>query len=209
MENHILITTRKDASVTDEQLFTLFSGAYDQWRDNSLDYPFLHIGFEKFQRLISHSMVTVAVDTTTGSPVGMRAIACYPKKRYAYDYFLSIAPQYKRQGIATKLMAYEKERLRQKGYSYVACTTSAEADWSVRWHRKMGYLLTGYHRSPEANAPIYSYRLQLASSILWGPTIGPLTARLSYTVSYLVTLLLKHSDGRDNLLGKVARKIKR
>lgn len=205
--NNIIITTRKEAVVTDEQLYALFNSAFDQWRDNSLDSPFLHKSFEGFQKSISPALVTIAIDTAKDEPVGMRAIACYPKKRYAFDFFLSVAPEYKRQGIATRLMEYEKEILRKRGYRYLKCTTSAEADWSVRWHRKMGYLITGYHLSPIANSAIYSFRLQLAPSLLWGPTLGPFTASISLASSRLVTRLCKHPDGRDNFLGRLSRNL--
>lgn len=207
MNNNIIITTRKEAEVSDEQLYSHFNRSYDQWRDKGLDSPFLHTSFEKFKKFIGRALVTVAIDTTTNEPVGMRGIACYPKKHYAFDFFLSIAPEYKRQGIASRMMEYEKELLRKRGYRYLKCTTSAEADWSVRWHLKNGYLITGYHHSPEANYATYSFRLQLAPSLLWGPVLGPVTARISFTAYYLADRLLKHSDGHDNLLGRMARKI--
>jgi len=60
-------------------------------------------------------------------------------------------------------------------------------------------------RYGEANNATYSFRLQLAPSILWGPTLGPLTAKVCLMASYAVTYLLKHRDGRDNLLGRIAR----
>ena len=206
-ESNIIITTRNKAKVTDEQLYSHFNRSYDQWRDKGLDSPFLHTSFERFKEVIGPAMVTIAIDTTTNEPVGMRAIACYPKQRYAFDFFLSVAPEYKRQGIATRLMEYEKKILRKRGYRYLKCTTSAEADWSVRWHRKMGYLITGYHLSPIANNAIYSFRLQLAPSFLWGPTLGPITASISLAASRLVTRLCKHPDGRDNFLGRLSRNL--
>lgn len=206
-KNSIIITTREKAHITDEQLYEHFNRSYDQWRDKGLDSPFLHTSFERFKKVIGPAMVTVAIDATTNEPVGMRAIACYPKQHYAFDFFLSVAPEYKRQGIGTRLMEYEKEILRKRGYRYLKCTTSAEADWSVRWHHKMGYLITGYHLSPEANNATYSFRLQLAPSILWGPALGPVTAKVCLIASYAVAYLLKHPDGRDNLLGRVARSI--
>ena len=212
--NNIIITTRKEAAVTDEQLYALFNSAYDQWRDNSLDYPFLHKSFEEFQKSIDPVLVTIAIDTATGEPVGMRGVACYRKKRYAFDFCLSVAPEYKRKGIATKLMEFEKERLRQKGYRYLTCATSADAPWSVNWHRKMGYHITGYHLSPNSSGPKYSYRMQLLcnplhhpTDLLWIRPLAPVTARCSLALSYAVNRLVKHADGRDNLLGRLARKI--
>ena len=51
------------------------------------------------------------------------------------------------------------------------------------------------------------HRKQLAPSILWGPTLGPLTARMSFAGSWIVNHVLKHSDGRDNFMGRIARKV--
>ena len=188
--NNIVITTRKEAAVTDEQLYALFNSAYDQWRDNSLDSPFLHKSFKGFQESIGRAMVTVAIDTATGEPVGMHCITFYRKKRYAFDFFLSVAPEYKRKGIATRLMEFEKEILRQYSYRYLTCTTSADAPWSVSWHRKMGYLITGYHLSPVASAPTYSYRMQLLcdplhhpTDLFWTRSLAPVTARCSLALS--------------------------
>jgi ribosomal protein S18 acetylase RimI-like enzyme len=212
--NNIIITTRKEAAVTDEQLYALFNSAYDQWRDNSLDYPFLHKSFEEFQKSIDPVLVTIAIDTATGEPVGMRGVACYRKKRYAFDFCLSVAPEYKRKGIATRLMEFEKEILRQHGYRYLTCNTSADAPWSVSWHRKMGYLITGYHLSPNTSGPKYSYRMQLLcdplrhpTDLLWTRPLAPVTARCSLALSYAITWLTKDAQGRDNLLGRLARKI--
>ena len=212
--NNIIITTRKEAGVTDEQLYALFNNAYDQWRDNSLDYPFLHKSFEEFQKSIDPVLVTIAIDTATGEPVGMRGVACYRKKRYAFDFCLSVAPEYKRKGIATRLMEFEKERLRQKGYRYLTCRTSANAPWSVKWHRKMGYHITGYHLSPNTSGPTYSYRMQLLCDPLHHPTelfwtrfLAPLTARMCFMASYIATRLCKRFDGSLNALGRLAKRL--
>jgi ribosomal protein S18 acetylase RimI-like enzyme len=214
--NNIIITTRKEAAVTDEQLYALFNSAYDQWRDNSLDYPFLHKSFEGFQESIGRAMVTVAIDTATAEPVGMHCITFYHKERYAFDFFLSVAPEYKRKGIATRLMEFEKEILRQHGYRYLTCNTSTDAHWSVSWHRKMGYHITGYHLSPKASGPTYSYRMQLLcdplhhpADLLWTRPLAPVTARCSLALSYAITWLTKDKKGNDNFLGKVARMILR
>lgn len=212
--NNIIITTRKEAAVTDEQLYALFNSAYDQWRDNSLDYPFLHKSFEEFQKSIDPVWVTIAIDNATGEPVGMRGVACYRKKRYAFDFCLSVAPEYKRKGIASRLMEFEKEKLRQNGYRYLKCTTSVNATWSVNWHRKMGYLITGYHLFPKASGPTYSYRMQLLcdplrhpAELFWTRPLAPITAQCSLALSYAITWLAKDHKGNDNFIGRVARRL--
>ena len=105
------------------------------------------------------------------------------------------------------MLAYEAEVIKQAGYLYLKDNTATTAEWSVRWHLKNGYRIVGYYRVPNYNFTNYVFRKQLAPSILWGPTLGPLTARMSFAASWLVNHLLKHSDGRDNLLGRFARKI--
>ena len=122
--NNIVITTRKEAAVTDEQLYALFNSAYDQWRDNSLEYPFLHKSFEEFQKSIDPVWVTIAIDNATGEPVGMRGVACYRKKRHAFNFCLSVAPEYKRKGIATRLMQLVQEESKRLRLDIVTLSAS-------------------------------------------------------------------------------------
>ena len=129
------------------------------------------------------------------------------KHRWAYDFYLAVKPKAQGQGIASRMLAYEAEVIKQAGYLYLKDNTATTAEWSVRWHLKNGYRIVGFYRVPNYNFTNYVFRKQLAPSILWGPTLGPLTSRISFAASWLVNHLLKHSDGRDNLLGRFARKI--
>ena len=137
----------------------------------------------------------------------MHCFKTHRKQGWCYGFLLAVTSSVQREGIASKMLAYEVERIRQSGYRYIREVTATTADWSVRWHLKNGYRIVGYYRVPNDNFTNYVFRKQLTPSILWGPTLGPLTARMSFAASWLVNHLLKHSDGRDNLLGRLARKI--
>ena len=78
----------------------------------------------------------------------------------------------------------------------------------------MGYHITGYHLSPNASGPTYSYRMQLLcdplhhpAELFWTRPLAPVTAKCSLALSYAIMWLTKDKQGRDNLLGKVARRI--
>ena len=201
------IKTRKDTNVTDEALYELFNESFKKWAQQGLDAPWLCASFEEFCKQLNSSTAFVAVDATTDELLGLHCFRRNKKHRWAYDFYLAVKPKAQGEGIASRMLAYEAEVIKKAGYLYLKDSTATTAEWSVRWHLKNGYRIVGYYRVPNNNFTNYVFRKQLAPSILWGPTLGPLTARMSFAASWLVNHLLKHSDGRDNLLGSVARRI--
>ena len=203
----IIIKNRKETDVTDETLYDLFNESFKRWKEKGLEAPWLNVSFEKFCKQLNTSTVFVAVDANTDELLGLQCFRKNKKHRWAYDFYLAVKPKAQGQGIASRMLAYEAEVIKQAGYLYLKDNTATTAEWSVRWHLKNGYRIVGFYRVPNYNFTNYVFRKQLAPSILWGPTLGPLTARMSFAASWLVNHLLKHSDGRDNLLGRFARKI--
>ena len=193
--------------MTDEALYALNKESHGMWTEQGLDAPWMHLTFPEFQQAIRGVPMFVALDAETGELLGMHSFRTHRKEGWCYGYRLAIASSARREGIASRMLAYEAERIRQAGYRYLRGVTGTTAEWSVRWHLRNGYRIIGYYHSPNNNFANYVFRKQLAPSILWGPTLGPLTARMSFAASWLVNHLLKHSDGRDNLLGRFARKI--
>ena len=193
--------------MTDEALYVLNKESHGMWTEQGLDAPWMHLTFPEFQQAIRGVPMFVALDAETGELLGMHSFRTHRKEGWCYGYRLAIASSARREGIASRMLAYEAERIRQAGYRYLRGVTGTTAEWSVRWHLRNGYRIIGYYHSPNNNFANYVFRKQLAPSILWGPTLGPLTARMSFAASWLVNHLLKHSDGRDNLLGRFARKI--
>ena len=193
--------------MTDEALYALNKESHGMWTEQGLDAPWMHLTFPEFQQAIRGVPMFVALDAETGELLGMHSFRTHRKEGWCYGYRLAIASSARREGIASRMLAYEAERIRQAGYRYLRGVTGTTAEWSVRWHLRNGYRIIGYYHSPNNNFANYVFRKQLAPSILWGPTLGPLTARMSFAASWLVNHLLKHSDGRDKLLGRFARKI--
>ena len=211
----IIIHTLRNTGVSTEKLYVLFQQSFQQWRDLDIVAPFINKSFEEFKEVIDRSVVFVAQDRETGEVLGMHCFYCYPA-RYVFDFFLAVSPHAKRQGIATKILQEEVARLRQRGYRYMKCTTNAAATWSVRWHLKNGYRIVGYSRGKGKNYPSYTFRKQLAydlrhhpTDFLWLPYIAPVTARLSYAITYLATCICKKRSGELNVLGKFAKRLRR
>ena len=201
------IKNRKDTNVTDEALYELCNESFKKWAQQGLEAPWLCASFEEFCKQLNTSTAFIAMDTTTEEVLGLHCFRGNKKHRRAFGFYLAVTPKAQGQGIASQMLEYEAEFIRQKGYRYLTGSTATTAEWSVRWHLKNGYRIVGYYRVLSNNFTNYVFRKQLAPSILWGPTVGPLTARMSFAASWLVNHLLKHSDGRDNLLGRFARRM--
>lgn len=203
----IVIKNRNKTDVTDEALFALDEKSHRIWAEKGLDAPWMYRSFAEFQRIIHSVAVFVALDAETGELLGMHCFKAYRRKEWCYGLLLAVTSSVQREGIASKMLDFEVDCIRKSGYRYVREVTATTAEWSVRWHLKNGYRIIGYYHSPNDNFTNYVFRKQLVPSILWGPTLGPLTARMSFAASWLVNHFLKHSDGRDNLLGRVARRL--
>ena len=196
-----------------EVLYSLFQESFRQWSDNGIDSPFLHKTLEEFGKVIERSVVFVALDADNAALLGMHCFYTY-KNKSVFDFFLAVSSKAQRQGIATKLLQEEVERLKQRGYRYMKCTTSAGAPWSVLWHLKNGYRIMGYSRSENQNYASYIFRKQIATDmrhhptdLLWTKPLAPITAKLRYVASYLATSLCKNKAGQLNILGRLAKKL--
>ena len=214
MRRKIIIKTNKEAQVPVEALYSLFRASFQQWRDHGIDSAFVHYTLEEFRKVIERSVVYVALDVESGELLGMHCFYTY-KNKSVFDFFLAVSSKAQRQGIATKLLQEEVERLKQRGYRYMKCTTSAGAPWSVQWHLKNGYHIVGYSRSEKQNYASYVFRKQIAidlrhhpTDLLWTKPLAPITAKVMFCLSWLVTNLCKTRSGRLNWLGRNMKMIK-
>ena len=214
MQRNIVIKTNKEAEVSAEELYDLFGQAFQAWRDSGLNAPFTYKTLEEFKAVIERSKVFVAQDEAAGELLGMHCFYTY-KNKSVFDFFLAVSPKAQRQRIATKLLQEEVERLKQCGYRYMKCTTSAGAPWSVQWHLKNGYYIVGYSRSERNNYASYIFRKQIATDVrhhptdlLWLAPIAPLTAKLLYCLSWLATNICKSKSGKLNAIGRIAKDVR-
>ena len=197
-----------------EELYDLFWQAFQAWRDSGLNAPFTYKTLEEFKAVIERSSMFVAQDEAAGELLGMHCFYSY-KNKSVFDFFLAVSPKAQRQGIATKLLQEEVEKLKQCGYRYMKCTTSAGAPWSVKWHLKNGYHIVGYSRSERNNYVSYIFRKQIATDVrhhptdlLWTRPLAPLTAKLLYCLSWLATNICKSKSGKLNAIGRIAKEVR-
>ena len=214
MQRNIVIKTNKEAEVSAEELYDLFGQAFQAWRDSGLNAPFTYKTLEEFKAVIERANVFVAQDEAAGELLGMHCFYSY-KNKSVFDFFLAVSPKAQRQGIATKLLQEEVERLKQRGYRYMKCTTSAGAPWSVRWHLKNGYHIVGYSRSERNNYASYIFRKQIATDVrhhptdlLWTRPLAPVTAKIRYCLTWLATMICKDNSGRLNAIGRIAKDVR-
>ncbi len=217
----IIIKNRKKTDVTDEALYALEIDSHRIWREQGLEAPWMRLSFEEFQQAVRNVLMFVALDAETGELLGMHSFNTYRRQGWCYGSRLAVASSARREGIASRMLDYEAGRIRQAGYRYLKGVTGTTADWSIRWHLRNGYCIIGYYRSPEKNYANYVFRKQLIPISLSSPAgiafvlRHPVYAlhssaafcRLRFYLSYAVNRLVKHADGRDNLLGRLGRKM--
>ena len=219
----IIIKGRSKAGVTDEALFELVGESYRQWIEQGLECGWLHRSPEDFYKMIHPASVFVAQDAETGELLGMHCFRAKKGSEGVYGFYLAVSPAAKRQGIASRMLAYEVERIRKAGYRYIKETTATTAAWSVRWHLRNGYRIIGYYHSPNDNFANYVFRKQLIpirfsspaaiAFILRHPVYAlhssALFCRLRFFLGYAATCLTKDSCGHNNIFGRMTRKLMR
>ena len=212
----IVIHTLKKTDVSIEALYELYKESFQQWHEKDIAASFINKTFEEFKEVVDNANVFVALDAKTQELLGMHCFLFRKRDGQAFGFFLAISPKAMHEGIASRMLAHETGIFQKHGYRYLQGTTNAAATWSVRWHLKNGYRIIGYSRSESNNYASYTFRKQFAydlrhhpTDILWLPCIAPVTSRLTYAATYLVTHLCKARTGNLNALGRLAKRLRR
>ena len=214
MNRSITIKTSKEAEVSAEELFELRRAAFQQWIDADLYTSAKDATLECFRQYLKDKAVFVAQDEATGELLGMHTLRMNKRKGRADGANLAVSPKAQNEGIASRMLQAEAQRLRKAGYRYIVENTAIPATWSVRWHLKNGYRIVGYSRNERNNYDSYVFRKQIATDVwhhptdlLWTHPIAPLTAKVSYAATYIVTCICKTREGRLNRIGRLAKKM--
>lgn len=212
----IIVRTLKEVEVPVEELHELRKKAFAQWEEAGLDTSEVHMSVQSFSRYIRDKVVFVAHDAKTGELLAMHTFRLNKRKHRAAGANLAVSPTAKHEGIGSRMLEAEVERLRKAGYRYLTGLTGIPAIWSVQWHLKNGYYITGYKRNEKKNYASYAFRKPIAldvrhhpTDLLWTRPIAPFTARLHYIASYIVTCLVKTRSGKLTLLGRIAKRVLR
>ena len=204
---------RTEVSV--EELYILEKTAYKQWTEAGIYTPMKDATFEQFERSIKGKVIFVAQDAQTGELLAMHTLRLNKKQGSAHGADLSVSPKAQHEGIATRMLEAEAQRLRKNGYRYMVGSTAIPATWSVRWHLKNGYYIVGYSRSEKSNYASYVFRKQIATDVrhhptdlLWTKPIAPITAKLRYCLTWMAMMICKDKSGKLNAIGRIAKKLK-
>ena len=213
MHRNIVIKTNKEAEVSAEELYELEQTAFQQWTDKRLYTSIAHTSKEQFQRYIADKVVFVAQDEATGELLGMHTLKLNKRKGRADGANLAVSSKAQHEGIASRMLEAEAQRLRKAGYRYVVENTAIPATWSVKWHLKNGYRIVGYSRSERNNYASYVFRKQIATDVrhhptdlLWTKPIAPVTAKIRYCLTWMATMVCKDKAGKLNWLGRMAKR---
>ena len=198
-----------------EELYKLEQAAFQQWTVKGLYTSIEHTTVERLQRYIADKAVFVAQDEATGELLGMHTLKLNKRKGRANGANLAVSPKAQHEGIASRMLQAEAQRLRKNGYRYIVENTAIPATWSVQWHLKNGYRIVGYSRSERNNYASYIFRKQIATDVrhhptdlLWTKPIAPITAKIRYCLTWLATMVCKDNSGKLNAIGRIAKKLK-
>ena len=213
MRRKIIIKTNKEAQVPVEALNDLRRAAFEQWEKEGLYFSMS--SDEHFGQYLRDKVVFVAHDAETGELLAMHTLKLNKQKGRANGANLAVSPKAKHEGIASRMLEAEAQRLRKAGYRYMAGNTGIPATWSVQWHLKNGYYIVGYSRSEKNNYASYIFRKQIATDVrhhptdlLWTKPIAPVTAKLRYCLSWLATNICKSKGGKLNAIGRIAKDVR-
>ena len=207
MRRKIIIKTNREAQVPVEALNDLRRAAFEQWEKEGLYFSMS--SDEHFGQYLRDKVVFVAHDAETGELLAMHTLKLNKQKGRANGANLAVSPKAKHEGIASRMLQEEVQRLRKAGYKYMAGNTGIPATWSVKWHLKNGYYIVGYSRSEKNNYASYIFRKPIAPSLLWSRPLAPLTAKLLYCLSWLATNICKSKSGKLNWIGRMAKDVRR
>ena len=161
-------------------------------------------------------MVFIAQDEATSELLGMHTLRLNKRKGRANGANLAVSPKAQHEGIASRMLEAEAQRLRKAGYRYIVENTAIPATWSVQWHLKNGYHIVGYSRSERNNYASYIFRKQIAidvrhhpTDLLWTRPIAPITAKIRYCLTWMATMVCKDKAGKLNWLGRMAKRWKK
>ena len=199
-----------------EELFELRRTAFQQWIEQGLYTSVVHTSLEQFKRYITDKMVFIAQDEATSELLGMHTLRLNKRKGRANGANLAVSPKAQHEGIASRMLEAEAQRLRKNGYRYIVENTAIPATWSVKWHLKNGYYIVGYSRSERNNYASYIFRKQIATDVrhhptdlLWSKPVAPITAKIRYCLTWMATMVCKDKAGKLNWLGRMAKRWKK
>ena len=203
---NILIDEIKKTSCSYENVVSLIRQSFEERISQGLVFTCSSMSVDEFMNRTKDSIVLVAIDKDSNRLLGTGTISLRTDKRgilYGYIEYAAIAPDLKRCGIGSKLLAAREKIAKEKGAKYILSDTAVGAVSSIKYHKKNGFriiLLTHY---PTTNYYSYVFRKDLTSL---GSSF--LREKIALFRSFVVVRLIFKRDGSATLFYKFFKKVK-
>lgn len=184
-----------------EDIADLLHLSFDEHIAEGLHFTCSSMTASTFREKTRDSIVLVAWNPMDDSILGTMTVTVKKDNKqavYGYLEYLAISPDAKRLGLGTRLLQACTDCC--IGGKYLLSDTATEAKSSVNWHLKNGFKIVGLESYASTNYYSYLFRKQIISPSKWD---NNLYVRFHYLLSYIRCKLLKKSDGRRTVLGKV------
>lgn len=119
--------------------------------------------------------------------------------------YVAVHPDYKCNGLASRLYKYMENYSKSLDIKYLTSTTACKADSSVYWHKKMGFLIYGLGSDTHTNYFSYLFKKPLCDKSKWD---NPLYVKLIYILYYIAIHIGKKKNGELTCVGKLLLKVK-
>lgn len=191
------IEVRKKGEETSwDDLTNLLHEAFQERLDQGLHFSCSYLTPEDFERVSAKAVVLVAIDKDKNRLIGTSSVVIHESAEGKWAYFQNTAvhPDYKHQGVGSKLEEYRTEVARENGCQYVLGDTATRAKSSINFRKKYGFRIVGLKSWPATNYYSYVFRKQLVPDSKWS---NPLYCKFQFWKSAIRCRMYHLANGQD------------
>lgn len=193
-------------NVSLERVLTLIKLAFQERKEQGLNYGCLSLSLDGFQEEVKDSMILIATDEDSDVLCGCSVLMIRCDKdgnRFGWEKHTSVHPEYKGKGVGSLLINSLKAKAIELDCEYLGCSTAVDAESAIRVHLKNGYYIVGLKSFRSTNYYSYMFRMQLTPSC-WS---DPLYCKKQYKKSRRKIRVAYKADGSKTILGRLLANI--
>lgn len=204
---NIQIYKIEDTTVTIEEIVNLLHDAFEERKDQSLNYHCVNITVQEFEKFREHATVFVALDeAASGKLVGTASMVIKNGRvgkhsiKYAHILHAAVLTSEKGKGISKLLDATRVEYAKSLDCHYLMGDTAISATSSVKRLLKFGYKIVfmTHHKTTNYYSYVFKYWLQ--------PRFieeNDFLLKVGYIKSVMKTKMLFKADGQYTGFAKI------
>lgn len=195
----MIISILKNSPFSTRDVIELLHSSFQERKDIGLSFTCSSMTKDQFDLIMQNGITLVAYAKEDSLCGTLSAHLFTDKDRNSYGYieYLAVEPSQKRTGIGEKLFSEMERILLSKGVSYIMSDTAARAKSSVKWHRKRGFVIVGYHSYKSTNYYSFIFRKQYSSPSLWNSIVY---RTVRFVLSYLKTTIGWKRSGSERFV---------